>query len=311
MKKAFHLLALLATTSILFTACKKDDNPNPKDEKETEITVQSDDQARFAGDNDEIDEEIYGALESSPTLLGRGTQTQQVCNATVVIDSVSNPRSVTITYNGLNCTGTKSRTGVVKATIPAGVQWKNAGATLTITITNLKITRVSDGKYITINGTKTITNTTGGRMWDLPTMGTIIHTIASNNMNIKFDTSNQQRTWNIARKRTFTWNNQSVNITVTGNHTIGNNNKVAEWGTNRFGSAFISSIEQPLTMRQSCNFRMTNGQVKHELIGRNTTVTFGLDAQGNPTTCPGANPYYMKIVWTGPNGQSYTVIRPY
>ncbi len=303
-------MAIIAAFSFLITACKKDGS-NPRDENEAEFTQQSDDQARFTSETDEVADEINGAIESSPALQGRGTGVQALCNATVVIDSVSNPRSVTITYNGLNCSGTRTRTGQVKATIPAGVKWKDAGAVLTVTITNLKITRVSDGKFITINGTKTITNVSGGRLSDLPALGTIIHTIHSNNMNIKFDTSTLQRNWNIARKRTFTFNAGHVNITTTGNHTIAGNNKVVEWGTNRFGNQFITSIEQPLTVRSSCNFRLTNGQVKHELLGRNLTVTFGLDAAGNPTNCPGPNPYYMKLVWTGPGGISHTVIRPY
>jgi hypothetical protein len=309
MKRPIHLIAFVAAFSLLFTACKKESSDIDTDE--TEFTVQSDDQASFSQETDEVADEINGAIESSPALQGKGTGTQSLCNATVVIDSVSNPRSVTITYNGLNCAGTRTRTGMVKTTIPAGVRWKDAGAVLTVTITNLKITRVSDGKYITINGTQQITNVSGGRLSDLPTMGTIIHTIGSNNMNIKFDTSNAQRTWNVARKRTFTFNAGNVNITTTGNHTIGANTKVAEWGTNRFGNTFITSIEEPLTVRSSCNFRLTNGRVRHELLGRNLTATFGLDAQGNPTTCPGANPYYMKLVWTGPGGQTHTVIRPY
>jgi len=310
MRRPIHLIALIAVSSLLFTACKKESSDNV-DVDEVEFKAQSDDQANFTQETDEVADEINGAIESSPALQGKGTGTQALCNATVVIDSTSNPRSVTITYNGLNCAGTRSRTGVVKATIPSNVKWKDAGATITVTITNLKITRVADGKYITINGTKQITNVSGGRLMDLPSMGTIIHTISSNNMNIKFDTSNAQRTWNVARKRTFTWNNGSVNITTTGNHTIAGNTKVAEWGINRFGNAFITSIEEPLTVRSACNFRLTNGKVKHELLGRNITVTFGLDAQGNPTTCPGANPYYMKLVWTGPGGQSHTAIRPY
>lgn len=309
MSRRIHLMAYIALFFIAFTACKKESSDT--DVNETEFTVQSDDQSRFTQETDEVADEINGAIESSPSLQGKGTGTQALCNATVVIDSISNPRSVTITYNGLNCSGTRIRTGVVKATIPAGVQWKHAGAVLTVTITNLKITRVSDGKYITINGIKHITNVTGGRLSDLPAMGTIIHTIGSNNMSIKFDTSNAQRLWNIARKRTFTFNAGNVNITTTGNHTLGNNNKVAEWGINRFGNAFVTSIEEPLTVRSSCNFRLTNGRVRHELLGRDLTVTFGLNAQGNPTTCPGANPYYMKLVWTGPGGQSHTVIRPY
>lgn len=303
-------MAVIAIFSLMFTACKKEGKET--DVNETEFTIQSDDQARITTETDEVADEINGAIENSPALQGKGTGTQALCNATVVIDSLSNPRSVTITYNGLNCLGNRTRTGVVKATIPAGTKWKDAGAVLTVTINNLKITRVSDGKYITINGTHQITNVTGGRLIDLPQMGTIIHTISSNNMNIKFDTSNAQRTWNVARKRTFTFNAGNVNITTTGNHTIAGNNNVAEWGTNRFGNQFITSIEEPLTVRSACNFRLTNGKVKHELLGRNLTVTFGLDAQGSPlSTCPGANPFYMKLVWTGPGGQSHTVVRPY
>jgi hypothetical protein len=308
-------MALIATTALLFTSCKKE-NSNTKDVNEAEFTQQSDDQARFTAESDEISDDINAAIESSPALQGRGTRVTALCNATISIDSISNPRTVTITYNGLNCAGTRSRTGTVVASMPAGVKWKDAGAVLTVTITNLKITRVSDGKYITLNGTKTITNVTGGRLIDLPAMGTIIHTVSSSNMSLKFDTSSMIRNWNIAKKRTFSFTGTpgttgAITITTTGNHTIGGNNKVVEWGTNRFGNAFITSIEHPLTVRSNCNFRLTSGQVKHELLGRNLTVTFGLDAAGNPTGCPGANPYYMKLVWTGTGGLSHTVIRPY
>lgn len=310
MKLPVRLVAAVASLSLIFTACKKEDSIS-KDDKEVELSAQSDDQARISMEMDEVADDINSIIENSPALQGRGTQVQALCNATVTIDSVSNPRTITVTYNGLNCIGNRSRTGTVVASMPASMKWKDIGAMLTVTINNLKITRVSDGKYITLNGTHTITNVSGGRLRDLPTMGTIIHTIASNNMSIKFDTSSAQRNWSVAKKRTFTFNNGNVNITTTGNHTISGNNKVAEWGTNRFGNAFITSIEQPLTVRQSCNFRLTNGQVKHELLGRNLTVTFGLDNAGNPTTCPASNPFYMKLEWSGLNGQSHTLIRPY
>lgn len=310
MKRYLHLLAFLAIVTS-FTACQKENNnPTPtKDESETELSAQSDDQARVSSETDEVADEINTAIEASPSLQGRGAGT--LCNATVTFDTLSNPRTLTITYNGLNCLGNRSRTGTVTVSMPAGVKWKDSGAAITVTISNLKITRVSDGKYITINGTQTITNASGGRLIDLPTRGTIIHTLTSNNMSIKFDTSIHQRAWNIAKKRTFTYTGGKVNISTSGMHTIGSNNKVVEWGQNRFGSAFVTSIETPLLLKQACNFRLTEGQVKHELIGRNLTVTFGLDAAGNPTGCPGANPYYMKIVWTGPGGISHTLIRPY
>jgi hypothetical protein len=304
--KAKHVLALIFSASLLFTACKKD-NSAVKDENETEFTQQSDDQAKFTSDVDAVADDLNGVIETNNTLLGRGEST--LCNANVVVDSISNPRTITITYNGADCSGLRTRTGTVTASIPSTTRFKDPGAVLTVTITNLKITRVSDGRFITINGSHTITNVTGGRLRDLAPGLAIIHTISSSNMNITFD-NGTQRAWSVAKKRTFTYNG-GVIIATTGNHTIGANNKVAEWGTNRFGNAFITSIEQPLVVKQTCNFRLTGGEVRHELLGRNLTVTFGLDAAGAPTGCPGANPYYMKLVWTGPAGQTLTVIRPY
>jgi hypothetical protein len=306
MKRSIYFLALILSVSFLFTSCKKDKS-SVKDENETEFTQQSDDQAKFGSDVDAVADDLNGIIETSNTLLGRGESA--LCNANVVVDSISNPRTITITYNGADCSGLRTRTGTVTASIPATTKFKDAGAVLTVTITNLKITRVSDGRFLTINGSHTITNVTGGRLRDLSPGLAIVHTITSNNMNITFD-NGLQRSWNVDRKRTFTYNGGLV-ITVSGNHTIAGNTKVSEWGTNRFGNAFITSIEQPLIVKQSCNFRLTEGQVKHELLGRNLTATFGLDAAGVPTGCPGANPYYMKLVWTGTGGQSFTVIRPY
>jgi hypothetical protein len=115
--------------------------------------------------------------------------------------------------------------------------------------------------------------------------------------------------WKVARKRTFTYN-YGVVITETGNHTEGTNTKIAEWGVNRFGHAFTTSITEPLVVRQDCNFRLTHGEVKHEGIAT-ATATFGLDVNGNPTSCPGLGSYYFKLVWTGPGGNTHSAILPY
>lgn len=309
MKKFTRLMAIAVLGTLLFAGCQKDKS-NSTDVNQDEFTQQSDDQAKFTTDVDNVSDDINAAMETSPTLMGRGSNVTGICGATVTIDSISNPRTVTIVYNGPDCSGLRTRTGTIVASIPSNVKWKDAGAVLTVTITNLKITRVADGKYITVNGTHTITNVTGGRLRDLPTLGTIVHTISSNNMTVKFDTSSQQRSWSIAKQRTFTYNNGVV-ISTTGTGTVAGISGVSEWGTNRFGSTFVTSIQQPLVVKQDCNFRLTSGQVKHDLLGRSLTATFGLDATGAATTCPGNNPYYMKLTWVGPNGQSYSVIRPY
>jgi hypothetical protein len=191
----------------------------------------------------------------------------------------------------------------------SGIRWKNAGAVLNVSFQNFKVTRVSDNKSITINGTQSYTNVSGGLLINLPVLGTITHRITSSNMSVTFDDLSQ-RNWQVGRQRVFSYDN-GVNITTTGTHTAGNVTGITEWGTNRFGNAFTTAITEPLIVRQSCSFRLVSGKVQHATPLYNAAVTFGLDANGNPTSCPGAGVYYMKIVWTGPLGNSHTSVHPY
>src|SRR5262249_19832127 len=158
---------------------------------------------------------------------------------------------------------------------------------------------------ITINGSKTITNQSGGLLINLASLQTIVHLVNSNGLSVTFD-NGSQRTWQVARKQTYTWAAGAV-LTVTGNHTQGNVTGIAEWGTNRFGNAFTTVIDAPLVIKQDCDFRLTGGQVTHQTPNFTSTATFGLDATGAPTGCP-AGVYYLKIVWTGPAGNTHTVI---
>ena len=185
---------------------------------------------------------------------------------------------------------------------------KNPGAVLTVSYQNVKITRVIDNKSITINGSHTLTNVSGGLMIHLPNLNEIVHDLNSSGMTITFD-DNTQRSWQVARRRTFTFSN-GVNLSITGRHSIGNQTGIAEWGTNRFGHSFTTSITQPLVFRQDCALRMTSGQLKHEGFAT-VTATFGLDATGNAASCPGTGHYYYKLDWTGPGGNTQSVIHPY
>jgi hypothetical protein len=249
-------------------------------------------------------------LDATPGFSGRGDQVQTlICNATVVVDTLSNPRTITITYNGPNCQNTTTRTGVVVLSMAQGVRWRNAGAVINVSFQNLKITRLSDNKSITINGTQAHTNVSGGLLINLPTLGTITHTITSSNMSVTFD-NNTQRTWQVAKQRVFTYNNGIV-ITTTGMHTEGGITGIVEWGTNRLGRTFTTAITQALVIRQDCNFRLTSGKVEHVTPVFNANVTFGLDAVGNPTSCPGTGTYYLKLIWTGPGVNPHTIILPY
>ena len=328
---ALRIMMLVACIGIFF-ACKKTNVANSGSSTSSDdLQTQADDQSQVSNEDEAVTNDANTALYSQASIAGNnssstssgtttvmGTEvngagapiTGLICDATVVVDASSDPRTITITYNGSNCWGNRTRTGVVVISIPAGIHWSDKGAAVTISIQNLKITRVRDGKSITLNGSKTITNVSGGLLVNLSSLGSITHTIAGN-LSITFD-NGKQRVWSVSKQRVFSYDNGIV-ITTTGTHTdsLGNND-VAEWGTNRFGVVFESLISAPKVIRQDCDFRLTSGQntiLRSDNI--TTVITYGLDANGDPTSCPGTGSYYFKAVVTTPNGKVYTIIYPY
>ena len=315
-KKINLILAAALLISVIFVSCKKTDTSSTDDSATvTELKAHSDDQAQVSNEIDAVADDANNLLEASGgsmngrgTNQGRPTNPPGLCGATWTFDTVGTHRTVTITYDSSLC-GNHRRKGTVVISLTNGLHWASAGAVLTITA-NLKISRESDHKSIVIQGIKTITNTSGGRMRDLliPPHAQIVHDIASSGITVTFD-NGTSRTWQIAKHRVFTYNNGIV-ITTTGTHTDGTTTGISEWGTNRLGHPFVTAITQPLVVRQDCAFRLTSGQVTHSRLSANVVVTFGLDQNGVATSCP-AGVYYFKAVWTNANGVVRTYILPY
>src|SRR5688572_15653187 len=203
--------SVLLGALVSLASCKKDNN---NVDYSTAFATTSEDNARFGNGMDAIDNEINELIDVS---LGFNSRANPLCNATVVYDTTGPAKTATITFNGLNCAGTHDRQGVVVISIPQGVHWEDAGAVMTVTSTNLNITRVSDSKHIVINGSRNITNITGGLLVDLSSLGTIEHDIASNGITITFD-DGTNRSWQLARHRVFTYNNGIV-VSTTGTAT--------------------------------------------------------------------------------------------
>ena len=312
MKQNIRSLSVLSlAASIAFISCKKTETTiDGNSETVVELKAHAEDQNRVSGDIDNLTNEVNGALESVPSFSGGRLQnTFQICGITPSIDTSTNTWKMTLAYNGNDCSNQYLRTGTIVLSTPAGTRWKNAGAAITVSLQNFKVKRLADNKSITLNGTQTLTNVSGGLVINLSSTQSITHTVTSNNMSITFD-DNSQRTWQVAKKRVFTYSNGAV-MTVHGIGTNGGVTNAAEWGLNRFGHSFTTSITQPLVIRQDCNFRLTEGEIKHQGFAT-ATATFGLNASGAPTTCPAANAaYYYKLTWTGAAGNSYSVIFPY
>src|SRR5258708_22962687 len=100
------ILLLSATGFFLvavFTGCKKETGSST--DNTTEASIQSDDQARVSTEVEAVANDADVAMESSTNFSGRYDQVQQpiICDATLLYVSVSNPITVTITYNSRNC----------------------------------------------------------------------------------------------------------------------------------------------------------------------------------------------------------------
>jgi len=323
--RSLYLIGAAVTLMSILYACKKDNNSN-NGTSSADLQTQSDDQTQVTNENDAVVDDVNAVLSSQSTVTGasvnpgyqQGVAAQggssvesPICDATVTLDTTSTTRVLTITYNGSNCEITRTRTGTVVVTWAAGTHWRDKNAVVNVSIQNLKITRIRDGKSITINGTHTYTNVSGGSLADVYTgkVSSVTHTITSDDMSITFD-NGAKRTWHIARKRVYSQSNQSILITQTGTHTDGNITGISEWGDNRWGNSFENVITTPLTVDGNCNWRLTGGAIETIRPLVTTTLTFGLDSSGNPTGCPGDGVYYFKLVWEG-GGKTYTFILPY
>ncbi|MGH2563700.1 MAG: hypothetical protein ACRDE5_04265 [Ginsengibacter sp.] len=315
--KILRLTILVASFSAVLFGCKKENSTPITDSSSVAANMQiaSDDQTMVSNESDAVSNDAISALNGNATVTGtpvsvNGIVGISICDATVTYDTTSTTKTITIVYNGSNCHGNRTRTGTVIISVPRGQHWKDAGAAVNIQINSLAITRVRDGKTIVINGTKTITNTSGGLLKNLATTDSIVNDITGA-LSITFS-NGSTRSWQVSRHKVFTYNDGIVE-TITGSHSDGTDNNIATWGTNRFGVSFTNRITSPKVFAQSCDFRLVSGQDSVTRSDNITSViTYGLDANGNPVTACPTGYYYAKLVWTnGNNGKVYTYIYPY
>jgi hypothetical protein len=301
------IMAFSAITLITVNGCKK--STASEVDYTADFTVQSEDQTFVSAEDDAVSNDANTIVEADSAFSGARTD-NGVCDAVITRSSTTATKVLTITYNGQSCAGNHVRTGVVILTLPKEKRWKDAGAQLSITYQNLKITRAGDNKSIILNGTKTITNVTGGELINLFRGGTVTHSITSSALSITFD-DGTKRDWQIAKQRIFTFNNGIV-ISTRGTHTEGTASNISEWGTNRLGKVFSTQIAEPLVIRQDCDFRLVSGKIIYSNLQSPVTITFGLNATGAATTCPGTTGrYYYKIDWTGLLNVAHSIILPY
>jgi hypothetical protein len=279
-------LILIVLISLTLAGCQK--------EKDKDTSPDSSTLQQLSQDDNYVEIVSDDAMNDVNSLLSGGqfkSTNFWPCNATIDSTEVVNDTiTFYITYDGLNCSGTLDRNGKIEVKKKVGTHWHDEGATVIVTYIDFHITRVSNGKSITVNGTKTFQNVTGGFIWQLGNLYNSIVFKTWGTMNVTFD-DNTTRIWNVARQRTFTGTPGHLVMTVDGFGTQGNYNNLVVWGINRNGENFYTQITTSVVFRQICSWNPCSGIKIHEIPAndKKATITYGYNSNNEPVVgdeCP-------------------------
>ncbi|MFN3404826.1 MAG: hypothetical protein ACK40G_12060 [Cytophagaceae bacterium] len=313
-KTILSIFSFLVIFSLFVISCKKkDQDPKPDN---TEYTNTANDQANVNVESDEIANMADDAFTNSELAGARlnGTSTIDICGASADVNTST--KKITLTFDGETpcVNNTRKRSGVIEIQLTNGDNWNQQGAVINITFNNYKVTRISDGKSVVFNGSKSITNVNGGLIRKLiPNVGSVTHKIESNNaMTLTFD-DGTQRVWSTNRTRVITkTGTDQYSGSVTGNATVATDNNVAFWGTNRKGNAFRTVLNTEL-LWSTCTGapRIISGQATHKGPLYAITVTYGVNQDGSVATPPSCSSYGYKLNWVGLDGKPNQAVVSY
>ncbi|HOY32398.1 MAG TPA: hypothetical protein PKW80_11000 [Bacteroidales bacterium] len=294
-------LILAALFAIGLTSCKKDKDPDTSSMQQLVA-----DENKMSVSDDEAMNDVNAILS------GGGQKSTNILPCNVTVDSatiIGDTIIYNITFNGLNCAGTRLRVGQAEVKKNVNTPWIQAGTTVFVQFINLHITRVSDNKSITLNGKKAYTNVSGGRISDLGfTATSIVHRV-SGSLIATFD-DNTTRTWTLARQRTFTGTMGNLWCTVDGFGSADGFTNLVAWGINRHGEQFYTQITQSVIRKQSCQWDPCAGVKVFQIPSDNKQATFtaGFDDTNqmvnvNGNVCP--TKYRIDWIWNGNSGTIY------
>ena len=306
-KSLIHLaMILVAAAALALTSCKKE-NINDGTANPASMEQLSADENNVENIMNDAENDVSSVMSNN----GNYKSTEFLpCNATLDSLAVVNDTvTMYITYNGLNCNGTRNRTGKIEIKKKVGTHWEQAGATIIYKYINFTVTRVATGKSVTLNGTKTFVNVNGGHRWQVGTLITSYVQRASGSMTASFD-NGTSRTWNVARQLTYTGTPGQFVLTVDGFGSAGEFENLVVWGTNRQGEEFFTQITQSVVHKQACDWNPVSGIKIHQIPAdsKSATITFGFDSNNQPVVGDDC-PTRYRIDWQK-NNQSGTMFMP-
>jgi hypothetical protein len=218
------------------------------------------------------------------------------CDATMSISIDTTFSAVFIHFDGSDCGGAYIRRGSIAMIVPGLVQWKNRDVETRLIFNNIEITRKSDGIKMTLSGSAAYANLTGGLLHTLSPGDSLSLLFEPDDLWLQFE--NYERKALLGGKRMTYKVANDLQITVEGVSEVNRLHNVIAHGEDKNGDMFVMSVEAPLIFSESCDYRLTGGQLSYEAVGMNGNVTFGVNEDGDPSPCPGqGNPYYFEVDW--------------
>lgn len=315
-KMIFAGLIAVALAGAVITSCKKEktETTTTPDDSAAQMQKASDDSNTEGNSNQAVDD-ANTVLSAIPNTSGKtdGIEsfTVGICGATIDTSQISSGK-ITLTFDGTTACNGVTRSGTIALQLAGGIKWKNAGATVTMTFTNYKVTKISNSKSLTFNGTHTVTNVSGGLFPSILFGNTLVHKVRAN-MTLTFD-DGTIRAWQAARLKTLSGSGTSIatltlTATVAGDTTLSGVANTETWGTTRAGDAFTSTLTD-LSVNNHCGWNRPTSGVKTITVGsKSLTITAGVDASGNIVSsgCPD----YYKINWINAAGVAKQAVITY
>ena len=290
-KKMIKLsLFLIGVLAISVTGCKKDNSSTTQTTANTNsLQNQSTDETRVSQASDEVTNDVNIVMSGQS---GMKSTEGIPCNANLDSTAVINDTmTYYITYNGLNCNGHLFRTGQVQIKRRVNTWWHQAGTTIIYSFINYHVYHVlHPEKAITINGTRTYENVSGGLLFMVPQYIDSVTHKEWGYMNITFEDSTH-RTWHFYRQLTYTRVNQQLVLQIAGLGAADGYSNLVIWGVNRNSEQFYDQILQTNVFKQHCDWDPCSGIRKIMIPAGNksATLTYGYDSNNQLITnddCP-------------------------
>jgi len=305
MKRSYFkfMLVLIGLTAMTLSSCKKNDSAA--------------DETQSAQDANNVSNAIHSTSDDATAAAGQVSSYKSLVSwnnagGNLLVDATvtdTSADSIVITYAGINSWNGFYRSGTIVIKNTGGIPWHEAGAVLTVTYYNLKVTNGIN--TYTLNGSHTITNKSGGLAWQVmaglaPTALTpttsVTHQIQSSDMSVTFPNGTTSK-WTVDRIRTWSSSGSTISVSLSSD-----GGAFTETGTNRFGESFTNSITSPIMAdNTTCEiWRPYTGEWTHAVGSNSLNVLFGTNSTGTqvgtPTYCGTLGDYGYYITLTRGSG---------